>query len=87
LLQKVLSLIGWKKGFDNPNLNISNDSEKEHSGANWSLHLPQSHISCLSTMEGQKSYYIKKQWTHSFLTKQIKVGEVVSNTKVKPIYH
>ncbi len=29
LLQKVLSLIGWKKGFDNnPNLNISNDSEK-----------------------------------------------------------
>jgi hypothetical protein len=29
-----------KKRFNSPNLNISNNSDKEHNGANWSLHLP-----------------------------------------------
>jgi len=39
-----------KKRFNSPNLNISNNSEKEHNGANWSLHLP-------STI-----YHTIKQW-------------------------
>jgi hypothetical protein len=58
-----------KKRFNSPNLNISNNNEKEHNGAIGLCIFHRTTYHTIKQWKDKNHTKSKEQWTHCFLTK------------------